>query len=100
MTNGDNIYLVATLKAHSGKAGELRQRLEEIIPAVRREPGCISYDLHSDRNDPDVLVMLETWESGAALDAHGNAPPFQSLQPHFEHLLAEPLTLQLLSRIA
>jgi quinol monooxygenase YgiN len=44
--------------------------------------------------------MIEAWESAAALDAHGNAAPFRSLQSHFEELLAEPLALQLLSRLA
>lgn len=93
-------YLVATLKAKPGKAGELHRRLEEIIPDVRKEPGCLAYNLHVDRSDGSVFVMIEAWESAEALDAHGTAAPFRSLQSYFGELLAEPLGLQLLSRLA
>lgn len=99
MDANQTVHLVATLKAKPGKAGELHRRLEDIIPDVRKEPGCIAYNLHVDRNDGSVFVMIEAWESAAALDAHGSAAPFQSLQAHFEDLLAEPLGLQLLSRL-
>ncbi|WKL23611.1 putative quinol monooxygenase (plasmid) [Agrobacterium tumefaciens] len=100
MDASQTIHLVAVLKAKPGKAEELRRRLEEIIPDVRKEPGCLAYNLHVDRSDGSAFVMLEAWESAAALDAHGSSAPFRSLQSHFDELLAEPLGLQLLSRLA
>ena len=34
------------------------------------EDGCLSYDLHQDREDPDTLVFIETWRDHAAWRAH------------------------------
>lgn len=48
MDASQTIHLVAVLKAKPGKAEELRRRLEEIIPDVRKEPGCLAYNLHVD----------------------------------------------------
>jgi quinol monooxygenase YgiN len=100
MDADQTVHLVAILKAKSGKAEELRRQLDEIIPDVRKEPGCLAYNLHVDQSDASVFVMIEAWESAAALDAHGSAAPFRSLQSRFDELLAEPLSVQLLSRLA
>lgn len=100
MSKPETIHLVATLKAKEGKADTLRDVVAKIIPVVQTEPGCISYHLHVDRTDPDRMVMLETWESQAALDAHVAARPFQELKPKLEELLAEPLSLLFLERLA
>ncbi|ANL31879.1 antibiotic biosynthesis monooxygenase protein (plasmid) [Rhizobium phaseoli] len=93
------IHLVARLKAKPNQRSELFDALKAIVPDVRREDGCLLYDLNVDRDDPDVAVMLESWRDGSALEAHGQAAPFRSLAARFDVLLAEPLHLQRLQQL-
>ncbi|MGV0908460.1 putative quinol monooxygenase [Martelella sp. FOR1707] len=95
MTTGSKteVHVVAVLKARPGKSAALLEALEAIIPAVRREDGCIRYELTVDRADADRAVMLEVWRDEAALGRHETAAPFVSLAARFDELLAEPVAL-------
>ncbi len=53
------------------------------VPAVRAEHGCIEYEATIDASPalkfqtefgPDTFVVVEKWESAAALEAHLTAP--------------------------
>ncbi len=100
MINNEHIHLIAKLKAKPARLDELVEAIEKILPVVRKEPGCITYNLHRDRNDPSTLVMLETWETRSALDTHVEATSFQSLKPILDVSLSEPLSLTFLERLA
>ncbi|MBB3313440.1 quinol monooxygenase YgiN [Rhizobium sp. BK196] len=93
------IHLVARLKAKPEQRSALFDALKAIVPDVRKEDGCMLYDLNVDRDDPDVAVMLEIWRDASALDAHAQAAPFRSLATRFDALLAEPLHLQRLQKL-
>ncbi len=93
------IHLVATLKAKPDQRSALFDALKAIVPDVRKEDGCLRYDLNVDRGDPNVAVMLESWRDGAALEAHAQAAPFRSLAVRLDGLLAEPLHLQRLQNL-
>ena len=69
------------------------------MPDVRKEDGCLLYDLTVDRDDPNVAVMLESWRDGSALEAHARAASFRSLEARLDVLLAEPLHLQRLQQL-
>lgn len=85
--------LVAILTARPDRAEALRDALSAIIPRVRSEPGCLRYELHVDKADEHRLIMVEAWESEAALAAHVAAPAFQSLAARFDELLDRPLEI-------
>ncbi|EKJ94873.1 hypothetical protein C241_16398 [Bradyrhizobium lupini HPC(L)] len=93
------IHLVARLKAKPEQRSALFDALKAIVPEVRKEDGCLLYDLTVDRDDPDSAVMLESWRDGTALEAHAQAAPFQSLAARLDVLLAEPLHLQRLQQL-
>lgn len=46
----------------------------EHMQRSRREPGCISYDVHIDARNPNRLVFFEEWESRGALKRHFDVP--------------------------
>ncbi|MBW9118209.1 antibiotic biosynthesis monooxygenase [Rhizobium cauense] len=93
------IHLVARLKAKPEQRSALFDALKAMVPDVRKEDGCLLYDLTVDRDDPNSAVMLESWRDGSALEAHAQAAPFKSLAARFEVLLAEPLQLQRLQKL-
>jgi quinol monooxygenase YgiN len=95
--NGETVDLIATLTARPGAGPALFEAMESVLEAVRREDGCIRYDLYADRDNPLVAVMLETWRDQAALDAHNRGAALGALLPRLEPLLAAPLGLQFLT---
>ncbi len=93
------VHVVATLVAKPERATDLHAALAAILDTVRREPGCIRYDLHRDLDDPATFVMLETWADEAALTVHGKAPALTGLAPRLADLLAKPLKVDRLEQI-
>ena len=53
----------------------------KIIPLVRREAGCLRYDLFSDVSVPGTFHFIEEWESKKHLDDH-------LAQPHMQEYFA------------
>jgi quinol monooxygenase YgiN len=83
------LNITAAFKARPGKEAELRDALIALLGPTRKEPGCLSYDLHQCAGDPARLLMYETWKDQAAIDAHMNTPHVQKLVPHVDRLCAE-----------
>lgn len=77
------IHVLATIELHPGKRAEFLPLFLRLTPLVRAEDGCIEYaaaidvDGHSPMQGPlrpDVVVVVEKWESLAHLKAHSAAP--------------------------
>lgn len=71
------------------KPGELDKAMElsrELIASTRKEVGCGHYDLAASPDNPNLLVILEAWESQAALDAHSVTEHFTRLVPQLAAL--------------
>ena len=72
-------FIVAVITAEPAHAEIVGQALQTAVPAVRKEPGCIQYDLHRDLAKPGRFVMIEQWQDAQALEAHGKAEAFVRL---------------------
>lgn len=83
------IYLVATLKIDPGTLGEIIEHVTPCIAETRREPGCLSYDLHQSVSDPSTLVFVERWSDRAALDAHFKTPHLEAWRNAAGHLFLD-----------
>ncbi|MGW6708367.1 putative quinol monooxygenase [Streptomyces sp. NPDC054956] len=57
-----------------GRGREQIDAYERLAPVVRAEDGCLRYDLHRVSGDPDRFLLMEEWESKAALAAHDVTP--------------------------
>ena len=73
------LAMVVEFRAAPGKADELRAELLGIVGPTRAEDGCLRYDLHVSREDPDVLAFYEVWATPEAHAAH-------DLTPHIAHI--------------
>ena len=76
------IHVVAVITAHPGQRAKILQALAANRPAVLAEAGCIEYNAVTDAPGlppsrgtlgEDTLMVLEKWESLAALQAHGKS---------------------------
>lgn len=50
------------------------EHMTELAQTVRKEKGCIVYNLYTDPATPQTLFMYEEWESMDALRAHISQP--------------------------
>jgi quinol monooxygenase YgiN len=77
------IHVIAVITAKPGQRDSILTHFRANVPAVRAEQGCIEYGAAIDA-DPalpiqtkwgtDTFLVIEKWESMAALKAHAAAP--------------------------
>lgn len=77
----DRITVVAGRTVKDEDLPEVMDLYAGLARESRREPGNISYEVFRDLEDPCSLVIIEEWESQAALDAHFQAPHFLEIVP-------------------
>jgi quinol monooxygenase YgiN len=68
------VNVVATIVAKKGKEKEVEAQLCGLLAPSRKDPGCLSYDLHQSIDDPAVFVFYETWKSQSLLEDHLKTP--------------------------
>jgi quinol monooxygenase YgiN len=77
------IHVIAVLTAKPGQRARLLEAFRANLAAVRAEKGCIEYGPTIDaetplrfqtRHGPESVVVIEKWDSVAALEAHAAAP--------------------------
>ncbi|MGL6341163.1 MAG: putative quinol monooxygenase [Waterburya sp.] len=93
------LTIIAHIKAKPGMEQRMQQDLLGLLAPTRSEPGCITFDLLSDINDPTVFILYENWENQAAIDAHFEQPYVKQVLQAYEVTLAEPITVNFLSKI-
>ena len=64
------VRLVIEIEALDGMREKFRQTYVTLCPEVRKEPGCIEYEMHQSLERPDNFVMLERWADEEALATH------------------------------
>ena len=91
-----SITVVATIIPKPDRLDAVRDAFAHAIPAVHEEDGCELYAMHAGKG---VLVMVERWRDGAALEAHGAGATFNQLSEGVKDDLAEPLVVHILEPV-
>jgi len=66
----NTLRVIARIKAQADKVEELRSVLISLVEPTRKEPGCFSYTLLQNNEDPTDFTLVEEWESKQALESH------------------------------
>ena len=94
------IHVVAVITAKPGQRAAVLEAFQANVPAVLAEAGCIEYQATVDANGmpaskgtfgEDTFVVVEKWETLAALQAHAVAPHMQAYGAKTKELLASRL---------
>ena len=93
MPNPDQVTLNVHLQAAPDRVAELDATLQALLAPTRAEPGCLTYDLHRDPEDPGHFMFYETWRDQAALDAHLARPHIVRFLGRLPALLAAPMQM-------
>ena len=89
------IHVLAIITAKPGQRSALLQAFKTIVPVVHAEAGCVEYGpvVDIERADPafgpDTFVVVEKWESLAALEAHAMAPHMKAYGEKTRDLVAK-----------
>lgn len=64
---------------YSGKDGAARSFAEEMtasgtVAAIRAEEGSLRYEYYQSLDDPETVLLIDSWEDQAAIDAHHASP--------------------------
>jgi quinol monooxygenase YgiN len=88
------IHVLAIITAKPGQRATVLEAFNANVPTVRAEAGCIEYGATVDvagadpAFGPDTFVVIEKWESMAALKAHAAAPHMAAYSAKVRELLA------------
>jgi quinol monooxygenase YgiN len=88
------IIVHAYIEVKNGTAEEFIKAAGKCVEATRKETGNSSYTLYTDSQNPLKFVVVEEWESKAALDAHMQTPHFAAFGEEIGDLLAAPLDIK------
>jgi len=95
----DTLKVIARLRAQPGREAGLKQVLVGLVEPTREEPGCISYELLENLEDPREFTFVEEWRSESALDSHFSTDHISSALKEFPDLLAQELELRKYRRV-
>ena len=64
---------------YKGKCGNASKFAKEMastgtVKAVRAEPGNLRYEYYQSLEDPDTILLIDSWQDQAAIDAHHSSP--------------------------
>lgn len=83
------VVVTAVFTPAPGSRDRLVEALQQAVPAVHDEKGCLLYALH-DAEDGSI-VMIEKWASAEDPAAHAAGPAVARLNTLVEGLMAEPV---------
>lgn len=69
---------------YTGSSGSARAFAEEMtasgtVAAIRREPGNLCYAYYLSMEDPETVLLVDSWADQAAIDAHHASPMMSTI---------------------
>ena len=69
---------------YTGKDGSARRFAEEMassgtVAAIRNEAGNLRYEYYESLDDPETILLIDSWESQKAIDVHHASPMMQKI---------------------
>jgi quinol monooxygenase YgiN len=98
------IVVIATIEVHEGRRDAFLAEFHKVVALVRAEAGCLEYfpttDLGAElpvpvASRPNVVTIVEKWQSFDALRAHFTAPHMADYRVRVKELVAS-VKLQIL----
>jgi autoinducer 2-degrading protein len=73
------LALLVTIKIKPGyRDAFVESLLDDASGSVTDEPGCLRFDVLQDNADPNRIFLYEVYRDEQALEAHRQAPHFQT----------------------
>jgi quinol monooxygenase YgiN len=102
------IQVIATIELRPGCRDDFLPVLNENVPRVKAEDGCLAYDPFVDVDSglpvqgetrPNVVTLVEAWSSLEALHAHLRTPHMAAYREAVKDLVTD-VRIQVLKKLA
>ena len=94
------VVLVIGLKLKQGMRDAFMALLEPVLDAMRHEASFVNAILHEDPDDPQSLMLYETWSDYTDLvEVQVKQPYREEYSRRLEEFLAEPRTVAIWRRL-
>jgi quinol monooxygenase YgiN len=93
----DKYYIVAVVYPKAGQEDAVKKEILKNIPHVRKEKGCLRYDLHELKEGGGRFMFYEIWADKAAFEGHRVAPHMAAYSERVKDLLEKPTEVSLWS---
>jgi len=93
------IKVVAKSFAKPDKLDKILKLSAEMVEKTVKEEGCIKYELFQDIKAPEVLVIVEEWESEEALSRHMASEHFTRIVPQMNELREKASEVNILKKL-
>jgi quinol monooxygenase YgiN len=70
------VVLAVTWMAKAGREAEVIALFAKLTEESRKEPGCVTYQVHRHKTDPRRFFIYEQYKDEAAMEAHRASPHF------------------------
>lgn len=70
------VVLAVTWMAKVGHEAEVTAVLAKLTEQSRKEPGCVTFQVHRHKTEPRRFFIYEQYKDDAALEAHRATPHF------------------------
>ncbi|HMM03023.1 MAG: putative quinol monooxygenase [Dysgonomonas sp.] len=84
---GDELKIAAIMTVKPEAIKDMLPIFQAVVQGSQEEDGCIFYNVHQDINDSTRFIILEEWESQAAIDLHGKTDHFKTYQEASKNLI-------------
>ena len=69
---------------YTGKDGSAKKFADEMVSsgtvdAIRNETGNLRYEYYESLDDPETILLIDSWESQEAIDVHHASPMMQKI---------------------
>ena len=68
------LIVAVEVVVEDGTIDQVRDAIHNMETESRKEPGCLTYAFSVDINDPNMVRVIERWESSEALATHFKTP--------------------------
>ena len=82
-------FIMGWLTARPGKRDEFMAISEPYIETTLQEQGVIFFEFHPSLTDPDLVIVVECYETPEAQDLHHRTPHFVAMWSEVQRLIAE-----------
>lgn len=92
--------ITGTIYGRPEKREELIALLRSFMAPTRAEAGCVEYQFHECKDEPNTFMFYENWVNQEALDLHLGMPHIRPIFERQAELLASPPVLRHYTHLA
>jgi quinol monooxygenase YgiN len=79
MTQNAAVVTIARWRTTDGARSEVLSHIAALKQQSLAEPGCLGYEASQALDDPNSLILVESYRDAAALDAHRDSAHYREL---------------------